>query len=184
MDDKTEMLQEYEPAKDMGHEWYTKRIIDLVDQVNHLTGIVNDQQTAQNAANDSSMIAKGAITPTPVGGRSIPIPGSTAARVEGRLNELKAENETLRALLRNLRIPETKDFDSLKIQNEVLAAVIDGHLFKERMTEIVRLVLYMDLDDFLEMRFSKGAKFKEEAIAEVKARLEALTNKPEQNHGR
>ncbi len=139
---------------------------------------------AENAANDPSMIAKGAITPTPVGGRSIPVPGSLPARVEGRLNELKAENQALRALLRDLRIPETKDFDSLKIQNEVLAAVIDGHLFKERITEIVRLVLYTELDDFLQLRFSKGAVYRDEAIAEVKARLETLTNKPEQNSGR
>ena len=138
----------------------------------------------ENAANESSMIAKGAVAPTTRGGRSIPVPGSTAARVEGRLNELKAENQTLRALLRDLRIPETKDFDSLTIQNEVLAAVIDGHMFKERITEIVRLVLYQELDDFLELRFSKGAVYKEEAIAEVRARLKAFTDKPERNSGR
>ena len=165
----------------MGHEWYTKRIIGLVDEVNRLTGIVNDQQAAQNAANDSSMIAEGAVTPTTRGGKSIPIPGSTAARVEGRLNELKAENQTLRKQLDDLHTPETKD---LSIQNEVLAAIIEGNLFKERITEIVRLVLYTELDDFLELRFSKGAVFKEEAIAEVRARLKTLTNKPEQNSGR
>ncbi|SVB68385.1 uncharacterized protein METZ01_LOCUS221239 [marine metagenome] len=127
------------------------------------------------------MIAKGAVTPTTRGGKSIPIPGSTAARVEGRLNELKAENETLRKQLDDLHTPETKD---LTIQNEVLAAIIEGNLFKERITEIVRLVLYTELDDYLELRFSKGAVYKEEAIAEVKARLKTLTNKPEQNSGR
>ena len=135
----------------------------------------------ENAANDSSMIAKGAVTPTTRGGRSIPVPGSTAARVEGRLNELKAENETLRKQLDDLHTPETKD---LTIQNEVLAAIIEGNLFKERITEIVRLVLYTELDDFLQLRFTKGVVYKEEAIAEVKARLKALTNKPEQNSGR
>jgi hypothetical protein len=133
----------------------------------------------ENAANDSSMIAKGAITPTTRGGRSIPVPGSTAARVEGRLNELKAENETLRAQLKDLRTPETKE---LATQNEVLAAIIDGHLFKERMTEIVKTVLFEELDNHLNKRFTQGTTHTHTQITEAKHRLEYLTNKPEQNH--
>jgi hypothetical protein len=135
----------------------------------------------ENAANDSSMIAKGAITPTTRGGRSIPVPGSTAARVEGRLNELKAENETLRAQLKDLRTPETKE---LTIQNEVLAAIIDGHLFKERITEIVKTVLFEELDDFLNKRFTQGATYAHTQITEATTRLNILNNKPEQNHDR
>lgn len=136
----------------------------------------------ENAANDSSMIAEDAITPTTTtGGRSIPIPGSTAARVEGRLNELKAENQTLRAQLKDLRTPETKD---LTIQNEVLAAIIDGHLFKERLYETVKLVLFQELDDFLNKRFTQGATYAHTQITEATTRLNVLNNNPEQNHDR
>ena len=135
----------------------------------------------ENAANDSSMIAKGAIHPATRGGRSIPVPGSTAARVEGRLNELKAENETLRAQLQDLRTPETKE---LTIQNEVLAAIIDGHLFKERITEIVKTVLFEELDDFLNKRFTQGTTYTHTQITEATTRLNILNNKPEQNNGR
>ena len=133
----------------------------------------------ENAAKDPSMIAEDAITPTTRGGRSIRVPGSTAARVEGRLNELKAENETLRAQLKDLRTPETKE---LTIQNEVLTAIIDGHLFKERITEVVKLVLFEELDNYLNKRFTQGTTHTHTQTTEAKHRLEYFTNKPEQNH--
>ena len=128
------------------------------------------QPLRKSAAEDSSTILNTAISPIPT---------------DTRVRELEAENQTLRALLRDLRIPETKDLNGLRIQNEVMAAVVDGVLFKERMTEIVREVLFTELDDYLDLRFSKGAVYRDEAIEEVRARLQQLsTNKPEYNHGR
>lgn len=106
--------------------------------------------------------------------------------------DLEAENASLRALLQDLSLPTPEDLKTYQLQNDTMAAVVDGMLFKERMTEVVRLVLYTELDEFLEMRFSKGAKFKDEAIEEVRERLKAhvqggrgsSTNKPELKHGR
>lgn len=88
--------------------------------------------------------------------------------------ELVAENQTLRGLLRDLRIPETKDLHALQLQNEVLAAVIDGVLFKERLTEVVKEVLYQELDDYLEKRFTGGAQYRDEAIEEARDALRSL----------
>jgi len=34
-----ELLQDYEPGKDMGKDWYILRIMYLIDQVNHLTEV-------------------------------------------------------------------------------------------------------------------------------------------------
>ena len=41
IEDITRFLQEYEPGRDMGQDWYTKRIHYLVDQNNHLTDLLN-----------------------------------------------------------------------------------------------------------------------------------------------
>ena len=104
---------------------------------------------------------------------------------------LEAENASLRVLLQDLSLPTPEDLKTYQLQNDTMAAVVDGMLFKERMTEIVRLVLYTELDEFLEMRFTKGAKYREETIEEIRARIKAhvqggrkpSTNKPELNHG-
>ena len=37
-------LQDYEPGKDMGMDWYTKRIFGLVDEVNRLTCLLDTHQ--------------------------------------------------------------------------------------------------------------------------------------------
>ena len=39
--DTTTFLQEYEVGEDMGKDWYMQRIMALVDQNNHLTGLLN-----------------------------------------------------------------------------------------------------------------------------------------------
>jgi len=41
IEDTTQFLQEYEVGKDMGKDWYTTRIMHLVDQNNHLTNLLN-----------------------------------------------------------------------------------------------------------------------------------------------
>lgn len=37
-------LQEYEPTKDMGMDWYTQRIFGLVDEINRLTTLLDTHQ--------------------------------------------------------------------------------------------------------------------------------------------
>ena len=37
-------LQDYEPGKDMGMDWYTWRIMGLVDRVNYLTDLLDEHQ--------------------------------------------------------------------------------------------------------------------------------------------
>jgi hypothetical protein len=37
-------LQDYEPGKDMGMDWYTWRIMHLVDRVNYLTDLLDHHQ--------------------------------------------------------------------------------------------------------------------------------------------
>ena len=34
------LLQDYEPGKDMGKDWYVLRIMYLIDQVNRLTDLL------------------------------------------------------------------------------------------------------------------------------------------------
>ena len=114
-----------------------------------------------NAANHPSMIPKGAVTST--GGDYI----------EG----LRSENARL--LAEHKALFDSKDLHALALENEVLAAIIDGHLFKERITEIVRLVIFQELDDFLQLRFSKGAVYRDEAIEKIKARLNTLRDNPD-----
>jgi hypothetical protein len=41
IEDTTEFLRRYEVGEDMGKAWYTTRIMDLVDQNNHLTGLLD-----------------------------------------------------------------------------------------------------------------------------------------------
>lgn len=101
-------------------------------------------------------------------------PAKSPIPTETRVRELEAENQTLRALLRDLRIPETKDLHELQLQNEVLAAVIDGVLFKERLTEVVKEVLFTELDDHLDKRFTGGAQYRDEAIEEARDALRSL----------
>jgi hypothetical protein len=37
-------LDDYEPCKDMGMDWYTQRIMHLVDRVNYLTDLLDHHQ--------------------------------------------------------------------------------------------------------------------------------------------
>ena len=119
----------------------------------------------ENAATHPSMIAKGAVTSTE----------------EDYIERLRSENARL--LAEHKALIDSKNLHALALENEVLAAIIDGHLFKERIYEIVRLVIYQELDEYLNLRFSKGAVYRDEAIAEVKAKLSTLNNSPEENHG-
>ena len=122
-----------------------------------------------NAANHPSMITKGAVATTG----------------EDTVRRLREDNERLISLHRELI--EDKNLRDLALENEVLAAIVEGHLFKERITEIVRLVIYQELDEYLQLRFSKGARYRDDAIEEVRARLKAYvqggrsspTNKPD-----
>tara|TARA_Y100001949_G_scaffold5606_1_gene4224 strand:+ start:574 stop:1005 length:432 start_codon:yes stop_codon:yes gene_type:complete len=129
----------------------------------------NNNLRRENAANHPSMIPQGAVSPT---GEYIPY---------SYVLELREENARL--ISQHKELIESKNLQALALENEVLAAIIDGHLFKERIYEIVRLVIYQELDEFLQLRFSKGAVYRDEAIAEVRAKLATLNNSPEQNHG-
>ena len=120
-------------------------------------------------AKNPSMIPKGAVSPT---GEYIPY---------SYVLELREENARL--ISQHKELIESKNLQALALENEVLAAIIDGHLFKERIYEIVRLVIYQELDEFLQLRCSKGAVYRDEAIAEGRAKLATLNNSPEQNHG-
>ena len=123
----------------------------------------------ENAANHPSMIPKGAVTSTG----------------EDYIEGLRSENARL--LAEHKALFDSKDLQALALENEVLAAIVEGHLFKERITEIVRLVIYQELDEYLQLRFSKGARYRDDAIEEVRARLKAYvqggrsspTNKPD-----
>ena len=114
-----------------------------------------------NAANHPSMIPKGAVTST--GGDYI----------EG----LRSENARL--LAEHKVLFDSKDLHALALENEVLAAIIDGHLFKERITEVVKTVLFEELDDFLGKRFSQGATYAHTQVTEAKHRLEYLRDNPD-----
>jgi hypothetical protein len=45
--DSTYSLDDYEPCKDMGMDWYTKRIMHLVDQNNHLTDLLKAHENTR-----------------------------------------------------------------------------------------------------------------------------------------
>jgi hypothetical protein len=45
-------LQDYEPGKDMGMDWYMWRIVHLVDEVNRLTDLLSSEQAAADHARD------------------------------------------------------------------------------------------------------------------------------------
>jgi hypothetical protein len=128
----------------------------------------------ESAAKDSSTIQNPAKPPTE---------GRRNNYLQMKLRESREENTRLNNQLNELIADP--DLRSAQLQNETLKAVIEGHLFKERMTEIVREVLFTELDGYLDLRFSKGAVYRDEAIEEVRARLQELsTNKPENKHGR
>jgi hypothetical protein len=95
--------------------------------------------------------------------------------------ELREENARL--ISQHRELIESKDLRTLALENEVLAAIIDGHLFKERITEVVKLVLFQELDAFLNGRFTKGSTYVHTQVTEVQNRLDYLNNNPEQNHG-
>ena len=48
-------LQDYEPGKDMGMDWYMWRIMHLVDEVNRLTDLLSNccEQAAADHARDA-----------------------------------------------------------------------------------------------------------------------------------
>lgn len=123
----------------------------------------------ENAANHPSMIPQGAVSPT---GEYIPY---------SYVKELREENARL--ISQHKELMESKDLRALALENEVLAAIIDGHLFKERILEVVKIVLFTELDTFLDNRFRKGSKYLDERVAEAKAKLGTLNNSPEENHG-
>jgi hypothetical protein len=120
----------------------------------------------ENAATHPSMIAKGAVTSTE----------------EDYIERLRSENTRL--LAEHKTLMDNKNLHTLALENEVLAAIIDGHLFKERLLEIVKIVLFTELDTFLDNRFTKGSKYPDERVAEAKAELGTLNNSPEENHGK
>ena len=120
----------------------------------------------ENAATHPSMIAKGAVTSTE----------------EDYIERLRSENARL--LAEHKALFESKELRALALENEVLATIIDGHLFKERLLEIVKIVLFTELDAFLDNRFRKGSKYIDERVAEAKAKLGTLNNSPEENNGR
>ena len=121
-------------------------------------------------AKNPSTIPKGAVSPT---GEYIPY---------SYVLELREENARL--ISQHKELIESKDLQALALENEVLAAIIDGHLFKERIYETVKLVLFQELDAFLDGRFTKGQSFVQTQITEATTRLNVLNNNPEQNHGR
>jgi hypothetical protein len=41
-------LQDYEPGKDMGMDWYMWRIIHLVDEVNRLTDLLSTREDCED----------------------------------------------------------------------------------------------------------------------------------------
>ena len=120
-------------------------------------------------AKNPSTIPKGAVSPT---GEYIPY---------SYVLELREENARL--ISQHKELIESKSLRELALENEVLAAIIDGHLFKERITDIVRIVLFEELDDYLNQRFAKGETFKHTQVTEARNRLNTLKNSPEQNHG-
>ena len=129
---------------------------------------------AENAAKDSSTIQNPDKPPTEV---------RRSNYLQMKLRESREENTRLNNQLNEL--VASPDLRASQLQNETLRAVVEGHLFRERMTEIVREVLFTELDGYLNLRFSKGAVYRDEAIEEVRSRLQQLsTNKPENNHGR
>ena len=115
----------------------------------------------ENAANHPSMIPKGAVTSTG----------------EDYIEGLRSENARL--LAEHKALFESKELHALALENEVLAAIIDGHLFKERLLEVVKMVLFEELDDFLSHRFTVGASHIHTKVTEAKARLNTLRDNPE-----
>ena len=128
----------------------------------------------ESAAKDSSTLTNPAESPKE---------GRRNNYLQMKLRELREENQRLQTQLdAHLSDPE---LTSLNLQNETLKAIIEGHLFKERLHEIVRIVLFTELDDFLHNRFTKGQKHLDEQVAKAKAALAtSSTNKPENNDGR
>jgi hypothetical protein len=120
-------------------------------------------------AKNPSTSTRGAVSPT---GEYIPY---------SYVMELREENARL--ISQHRELIESKDLRTLALENEVLAAIIDGHLFKERITEVVKLVLFQELDAFLNGRFTKGSTYVHTQVTEVQNRLDYLNNNPEQNHG-
>ena len=41
-------LKDYEPGKDMGTDWYTWRIIHLVDEVNRLKNLLSNYENCED----------------------------------------------------------------------------------------------------------------------------------------
>jgi len=115
----------------------------------------------ENAANHPSMFTKGAVTSTG----------------EDYIEGLRSENARL--LAEHKALFESKELHALALENEVLAAIIDGHLFKERLLEVVKMVLFEELDDFLSHRFTVGASHIHTKVTEAKARLNTLRDNPE-----
>jgi hypothetical protein len=120
----------------------------------------------ESAANHPSMFAKGAVPNTE----------------EDIIRGLREENARL--LAQHKYLFESKNLRDLALENEVLAAIIAGHLYKERLLEIVKIVLFEELDAFLDNRFTKGSKYIDDRVAEAKARIETLKNLPEQKDGK
>lgn len=119
-----------------------------------------------NPAKNPSTFTKGAVATTE---------GDTVRRLREENARLIAEHQHL---------IENKNLRELALENEVLAAIIDGHLFKERITDIVRIILYEELDDHLNQRFAKGKSYVHTQATEARNRLDYLNNNPEQNHGK
>ena len=121
----------------------------------------NSNLRRENAANHPSMFTKGAVTSTG----------------EDYIEGLRSENARL--LAEHKALFESKELHALALENEVLAAIIDGHLFKERLLEVVKMVLFEELDDFLSHRFTVGASHIHTKVTEAKARLNTLRDNPE-----
>ena len=115
----------------------------------------------ENAATHSSTFPKDAVTSTG----------------EDYIEGLRRENARL--LAEHKALFENKDLHALALENEVLAAVIEGHLFKERLLEIVKIVLFEELDAHLEARFSKGVSHIHTQVTEAKNRLKYLNSNPD-----
>lgn len=120
----------------------------------------------ESAANHPSMFAKGAVPTTE----------------EDTIRRLREDNERL--LAQHKYLFESKELRELALENEILAAIIEGHLFKERILEIVKIVLFTELDDFMTNRFTKGGKYIDDQVAAAKERLRVLNNLPEQKDGK
>ena len=126
----------------------------------------NNNLRKENAATHPSMFTRDAVTSTG----------------EDYIEGLRSENTRL--LAEHKALFENKELHALALENAVLAAIIDGHLFKEQLLEIVKIVLFEELDTHLEGRFSKGETFKHTQITEATTRLKTLNKSPEENNGK